>query len=80
MIVSFALEFETRAEMEKVVRQLQKRHEVSGELEMLPLGDGRWKLTVFSEKPIRESTLESLPGKRVSVHSTVRRESLQGEE
>ena len=80
MIVSFALEFETRAEMEKVVRQLRKRHEITGELELLPLGDGRWKLTVFSEKPLRESTLESLPGKRVSVRSTVRRETLQGED
>lgn len=80
MIVSFALEFDSRAEAEKVVRLLQKRHEVSGELELLPLGDGRWKLTVFSEKPLRESTLESLPGKRVSAHSAVRRESLQGEE
>lgn len=80
MIVSFALEFESRAEMEKVVERLQKRHEVSGELEMLPLGEGRWRLTVFSEKPLRESSLESLPGKRVSARSTVRRETLQGEE
>jgi len=80
VIFAFALEFDSRAEAEKVVRQLQKRHEVSGELELLPLGDGRWKLTVFSEKPLRESTLESLPGKRVSARSAVRRESLQEEE
>jgi len=37
-MLSFALEFESREEMEKVVRQLRKRHEITGELELCRWG------------------------------------------
>lgn len=71
MITSFALEFPDEPTMRKAVDKLWGKHEISGELEIRPLDEGRWRLQVHSEKQIRESTIESLGGIRVKARSAV---------
>lgn len=70
MIVSFALDFNSRDEMEQVANKLWKQHKITGEMEMIPLPGGRWRLSVHSEKQLRSSTIEALPGKRTSSKLT----------
>lgn len=67
MIVSFALEFQDEKEMRAVAQRLWNRHKITGEMEMMPIGDGRWRLSVHSEKQLRQSTIDKLPGKPVAV-------------
>lgn len=64
---SIAFEFETEKDMHFVADQLWKKHGVTGELEMYPTSNGRYRLHVHSEKQIRDSVLEKLPGKKVQV-------------
>lgn len=71
MIISFALEFADEPTMRKAVEKLWDKHEISGELEIRPLDDGKWRLQVHSEKQIRDATIESLGGTRVKVRSAV---------
>lgn len=79
MIQSFALEFDNEQEMLKIADKLWNHHNVTGEIEMLPLSDGRWRINVHSEKQLRDSTLEKLEGKRVqarSILSDMKKETL----
>ena len=69
VIVSFALEFDSRTAMGDTARKLWKEHGVTGEVEMQPLSDGRWRLTVHSEKHIRETTIDGLQGIRVKART-----------
>lgn len=69
MIQSFGLEFDSEDEMLAAVNRLWNQNKMTGEIEMLPLGNGAWRLNVHSEKQLRESLLESLPGKRVKARS-----------
>lgn len=64
---SIAFEFETEEEMHQVAELLWKKHGVTGELEMYPTSNGRFRLHVYSEKQIKDSVLEKLPGKRVQA-------------
>lgn len=64
---SIAFEFETEEEMKNVAEQLWKKHGVTGELEMYPTSNGRYRLNIHSEKQIRDSVLDKLPGKKVPV-------------
>ncbi|NLM94074.1 MAG: hypothetical protein GX165_00725 [Firmicutes bacterium] len=66
MILSFVLDFNSRDEMEQVANKLWKQHRITGEMEMIPLPGGRWRLSVHSEKQLRQSTIDSLPGKRTT--------------
>lgn len=69
MIQSFGFEFESEEEMLSVADKLWKKHGVTGEMEMYPVKEGKWRLNVHSEKQVRDSTLEKLPGKPVTVSS-----------
>lgn len=71
MITSFALEFADEKTLRKAVDKLWDKHEISGELEIQPLDEGKWRLQVHSEKQVRESTIESLGGTRVKARSAV---------
>lgn len=62
---SIAFEFETENEMKQVSDQLWEKHKISGEFEMYPTKDGRFRLHIFSEKPIKESILEKIDAKKV---------------
>ncbi len=64
---SFAFEFETKQVMEKVAKQLWDKQGITGELEMYSTSQGRFRLVVCSEKPIRDSVLDKVPGKRVQA-------------
>jgi hypothetical protein len=66
-VYAIAFEFETEEEMHKVAELLWKKHGVTGELEMYPASSGRFRLHVHSEKQIRDSVLEKLPGKRIQA-------------
>ena len=72
MFQSIALEFENREEMEKAASLLWNKYDVSGELELMPLDTGRFRLTIHSEKQLRDTVLERLPGKRVQAKSILR--------
>lgn len=67
MLISFALEFDDEQALRQSVRKLWQQHGVRGEFELLPLGNGRWRLSVHSERQLRLSTLENLPGKLVKA-------------
>ncbi len=72
MIQSIALEFDSYAEMEKAAALLWNKYDVTGELELMPVSEERFRLTIHSEKQLRDSTLEKLPGKRVQAKSILR--------
>lgn len=61
---SIAFEFETEKEMLQVANQLWKKHGITGEQEMYQSG-GRYRLHIYSEKQIKESILEKIPGKKI---------------
>ncbi|NLV92852.1 MAG: hypothetical protein GX030_10755 [Firmicutes bacterium] len=66
MIKSFSLEFNNKEELDKVVDKLWFEKQVTGEVEKLPLKDGKWRLNVHSEKALRQSTIDALAGKSVT--------------
>jgi len=66
---SFAMVFDSKDVLRRSANRLIKRHGVTGEIEIRPLGGGKWLLQVSSEKDLRASTLEKLSGKRVDADS-----------
>ncbi|NLM42285.1 MAG: hypothetical protein GX199_08275 [Firmicutes bacterium] len=64
---SVALEFETEQAMQAAADKLWNKHGITGELEMFPTPSGAFRLHIYSEKPIKDSILEKLPGKRVQI-------------
>lgn len=72
MITSFALEFDDKEELEKVFKLLWEKKQITGEIEKLPLRDGKWRLNVHSEKSIRQSTIDNLAGKQVKARAVIR--------
>ncbi|MDI9484181.1 MAG: hypothetical protein QM372_01755 [Bacillota bacterium] len=64
---SIAFEFETEKDMQRVADQLWNKHGITGEFEMYPTNDGRFRLQINSEKQIRANILDKLPGKVVQV-------------
>ena len=61
----FAIRFDTRAKLDEAIRDLKERIDLTGELSVRREEDGSWRLMVLSEKRLRESTLERLPGEIV---------------
>jgi len=66
-VYSIAYEFETEEEMQRVADQLWNKHGITGEFEMYKTGNGRFRLHIYSEKQIKDSVLDKLPGKNVQV-------------
>lgn len=63
----FALEFTSESELEAALRRLRQQ-DVTGEFHVRPSDGGRsWRLTVYAEKNLRDSTIEKLGGKRVDI-------------
>ena len=62
-----ALEFDDPKKLEAAVQRLRKNLGVTGELAIKPLQGGRWRLTITSEKTLREASLERLGGQRVDL-------------
>lgn len=71
MIHSFALEIDTRKELDQAIKHLWEKLGITGEIEAAPLEDGRWLLTVHSERAVRDATIDALPGKRVKAKSII---------
>lgn len=67
---SIAYEFETEKEMQQVVDQLWNKHGITGEFESYKMASGKFRLHVYSEKQIKQSILEKLPGKSVQAKGT----------
>ncbi len=61
---SFTMEFDNEDQMRKCQEMLVKSHAFAGEMAVRRREDGKWRLTAYSEKRLRESTLEKLPGRR----------------
>ena len=64
---SIAYEFETEQDMQLVADQLWNKHGITGEFEMYQSPNGKCRLQIYSEKQVKESVLEKLPGKAVQV-------------
>ena len=64
---TIALEFETEQEMQEVADKLWNKHGITGEFEMFQTPSGTFRLHIYSEKAIKDSLLEKLPGKRVQM-------------
>lgn len=60
-------EFPTEKEMRDSMNRLWDTHSVSGELSCRPVAGGKWRLEVYSEKDLRDSTLEKFANYRVEV-------------
>lgn len=62
----FIIDVKTEEDLNEALTILQNRHKVTGEFHIKPLGEDRgWRLSVHSEKKLRETTIEKLPGERV---------------
>ena len=64
---TIALEFETEQEMQEVADKLWNKHGITGEFAMFQTPSGTFRLHIYSEKAIKDSLLEKLPGKRVQM-------------
>jgi hypothetical protein len=64
---SMSFEFDNEKDMRDTVKKLWDVHNVSGELSVRPLGNGRWRVEVLSEKELRDSTLEKFAQFRVEA-------------
>lgn len=73
MIYSFALEFPDEASMRRAVTKLWDKLSITGEIDVMPTENGKWRMDVHSEKPIRDATIEALGGTRIKVRSAVGR-------
>lgn len=73
VIFSFALEFEDEESMRAAVKKLWDGLKITGEIEISPVGDGRWRIDVHAESTVRENTIEALGGTRVKARSAVAR-------
>lgn len=71
MIHSVAFEFETEHDMLNTANKLWDDVGITGEMEMQETTSGRWRLSVFSEKQIKEAVLEKVNGKRVQAKSSL---------
>jgi hypothetical protein len=60
-------EFETRRELDEAVRHLWDRLDISGELSVQRLPEGRWRLELVSERNLRSATLEKVGGRLVGA-------------
>ncbi len=63
----FVLEFDNERDLRAAEKKLWGRLGIRGELGIRPLDKGRWLMEVHSEKNLRETTLEKLPGRMVEV-------------
>lgn len=61
----FVFEFEGEKDMRETAKKLWDHHGVTGEMAMNPLQNGKWRLSVNSEKDLRDSTLEKFAQYRV---------------
>jgi hypothetical protein len=65
-VQSVGFEFETEEQMLKTAKKLWSKHGISGELEMAAAGS-KFRLNIHSEKPLRDSLLNQIPGKRTQA-------------
>ena len=63
---SLVLEFEDRRALDEAVAHLWDRVGMSGELVSQRLAEGRYRLEVIAEKPLRGPTLEKAGGRVVA--------------
>ncbi|MGE5673807.1 MAG: hypothetical protein ACM3XM_07960 [Mycobacterium leprae] len=60
-------EFETEKELRDTVKKLWDGLNVSGEMVVRPMANGRWRLEVIAEKELRDSTLEKFSSFRIQA-------------
>lgn len=66
MVVTYTFEFQSEDDLDETIEVLLKKYGVTGELHVRPLDSGRWRLSVHSEKKLRDSVLEKLKGRLTS--------------
>lgn len=59
------MEFERESELREAADYLWQKAGITGELNIKPAGRGIWRLELIAEKPVRQSVLEKLKGRRV---------------
>jgi len=58
-------EFPSEKEMRDTVKKLWDGYNVSGEMAIRPLSGGKWRVEVYTEKELRESTLDKFADYRI---------------
>jgi hypothetical protein len=62
-----SFEFDNEKDKNETVKKLWETYGVSGEMAIRPLGNGRWRVDITSEKELRDSTLEKFEKFRVEA-------------
>lgn len=60
-------EFQTEEQMRSIVHHLWEKIGVSGELDVRPIKDGKWRCQIYSEKELKESVLGQFAEYRVEA-------------
>lgn len=63
----FALDFDREGDADAAIERLRRQYQVTGEFHVRPLEGGGWRLTVYSERALRDSVIERLGGRRVDA-------------
>ncbi len=61
---AFSMKFDNEEQLRECQRMLVEEHSFTGEMTVRPREDGTWRLSAYSEKRFRESTLDKLPGRQ----------------
>lgn len=64
---TFVVELATEAEVDALIERLHKKHGITGEIHVKRHDDGSWKLTVYSEKTLRDSVIAKIKGVLVAA-------------
>ena len=60
-------EMDSKEKVQEVLKKLWEHYGVTGEVQVMPLGQDKWRLEISSEKELREATLEKFAEFRVEA-------------
>lgn len=67
MMQHLVFEFDSEKDLREISAKLWDQNGISGEMAMRPLSGGRWRLELWTEKDVRENTLEKYTPYRVEA-------------
>lgn len=68
-MMSFALEFNSKEELTKAVTALWEEYGITGETEVMPMENGKWRLYIYSEVDLDQEKIQKLGGEGISSKS-----------
>jgi hypothetical protein len=64
---TITLEFDDEVEVREEAERLWRKHKISGEIGIRPVGGGRWRLELNAERELKQSTVEKLRGRLIEA-------------